>query len=283
MRDISTEEPLTDDPTEEQSKSTGDEKTAPIAEPDYDDATKKPPTPIEDEEAVRFSCQAVRTSDLMAKKASKGRPHASTIGLMPRILRAASLLTDEGIQDTASSNAFSTFREVFLRGSQPATEENQLPSTMFREQHRMAAGLEQPSSKLWYHNKTINAPGTYDRPEAAAAIKWRSEHTKMVTSKVPRVVVNITHGICQKTASFSWYNRHKITFVMEKLKSLVSTFSCKDIVIMVLYRAQTAACRRAILRAARKDVGQNGEHDIFQILIVTTDSYMGSEAPCVIL
>ena len=101
-------------------------------------------------------------------------------------------------------------------------QENQLPSIMFREQYRMVAGLEQPSSKLWYHNKIINASGTYDRPEAAAAIKWRSEHINNLISRAPRVVFSIAHGICQKTASFSRYNLHNIAFIMEKLISLVS-------------------------------------------------------------
>ena len=125
VTDNPTEEPLTDDPTEDQPKSTGDEKTAPIAEPNSDDANKKPSTPIEDEEAVKFYYQAVRTSELMAKKASKGRPHAFTMGLMPRILRAADLL--EGKEGTDSANAFSTFRELFLHESQPPTKRSPSP------------------------------------------------------------------------------------------------------------------------------------------------------------
>ena len=68
-----------------------------IAEADPDNASKKQSKSTEDEEAVKFYCQAVRTSELMAKKTSKGRSHASTIDLMPRILHAANLLTDEYI------------------------------------------------------------------------------------------------------------------------------------------------------------------------------------------
>ena len=396
----------TDNATKQQSKPTKDEKTVDIAKADKDSATTESPAPTAEEETIKFYCQAVRTSELMAKKASRGRPHASTIGLMPRILRAANLLTEEGIQDTASTNPFSTFREVFLHGSQTPTEENpspprlekelenvaadllsktmllgttasnsdekllvdnfnpdvifhdeasqtdeaelligimrnckslkhvilvgdgrqlspvhqsrnqkreldignqtfegpactfedqinkplltrlqdnQLPSTMFREQHRMAAGLEQPSSRLWYHDKIINAPGTFNRPEAEAAIKWRSEHTKNLTSKTPRVVFNIANGICLKNEQKSRYNLHNIAFVMEKLKSLTSTFACKDIVIMAPYRAQTAAYRRAIIKASRDQFWQGGNHDIFDVRVVTINSFMGSEASCVIL
>ena len=107
---------------------------------DSNDSQQRP-KPTEDEDAVKFYCQAVRTSELMAKNASKGRPHASTIGLMPRILRAANLLTDEGIQDTTSSNAFSTFRDLFLHGSQQPTDENPSPPRLDKELENVAADV----------------------------------------------------------------------------------------------------------------------------------------------
>lgn len=157
--------------------------------------------------------------------------------------------------------------------------------SLFQECHRCTAGLEQPSSKLFYNDQVINEPQT------ALSLQSKSQKTVVFLqeeygyeTQIPRIVFDLQNEICLTELSGSRYNLHNITKTMDLIETLVGKglFEPSEIVIQSPYREQNSRYRAAMANASRTPFwGEN--RDIWQVKIVTVDSFQGGERPCVIL
>jgi hypothetical protein len=161
-----------------------------------------------------------------------------------------------------------------------------IPSSMFLHCFRCTEGLEQPSSKLFYQNKVINGQGTSlsDRPKSLKTVEFLS-HEFGIHTTIPRLVLDLHNGICLTGRSGSRYNLHNISQTLELIEKLVANavFDPSEIAIQSPYREQNARYRAAMAAASSTPFWNDEGRSIWQIKLMTVDSFQGGEKPCVIL
>lgn len=159
-----------------------------------------------------------------------------------------------------------------------------LQPSMFLECFRCTAGLEQPSSKLFYADKIVNGPGTAlnDRPRSRKTVKFLETQFGVKTT-VPRLVFDLRNGVCLKGVSGSRYNLHNIAHSLQLIEMLIGeeVFDINEIAIQTPYREQNARYRAAFAKASTTSFWQ--DRNIWNIKLMTIDSFQGGEMPCVIL
>lgn len=155
---------------------------------------------------------------------------------------------------------------------------------MLVECYRCTAGLEQPSSAFFYDNKVINGPLTdlASRPRSQATLNFIRQRYG-VDTMVPRLVFNLSNGVCLKAPNGSRYNVYNVAHTMTLILSLIraEVFQTDEIAVETPYRAQNVVYREAFARASSTPdwAGLN----IWQIRIMRVDGFQGGERPCTIL
>ena len=159
-----------------------------------------------------------------------------------------------------------------------------LKVSMLTECYRCTAGLEQPSSSLFYDNKVINGPQTdlASRPPSQATVNFIHQQYGLATT-VPRLVFNLSNGVCLKASNGSRYNVYNVAHTMTFILSLIraGVFQTHEIAVETPYRAQNRVYREALAKA--KSMPDWAGLAIWQIRIMTVDSFQAGERPCTIL
>ena len=113
-------------------------------------------------------------------------------------------------------------------------------TSMFMECFRCTAGLKQPVSKFLYNNLVVNGPGTTlaDRPQSWQTIDFIKSEFK-ITVSVPRLVLNLHHGISLTEDNGSRSNPHNVSQTLQLIELLVEKeiFKPQEIAIVTPYRA----------------------------------------------
>ena len=183
-------------------------------------------------------------------------------------------------QDTVVNEFSTILRQPLIYRVQQAG----LKVSMLVECYRCTAGLEQPSSAFFYDNKVINGPLTdlASRPRSQATVNFIRQRYAIDTM-VPRLVFDLSNGVCLKASNGSRYNVYNVAHTMTLILSLIraGVFQTDEIAVETPYRAQNVAYREAFTKASRMPawVGL----DIWQIRIMTVDSFQAGERPCTIL
>lgn len=159
-----------------------------------------------------------------------------------------------------------------------------LKASMLVECYRCTAGLEQPSSAFFYDNKVINGPLTdlASRPRSQATVNFIRQRYGIDTM-VPRLVFDLSNGVCLKASNGSRYNVYNVAHTMTFILSLIraGVFQTDEIAVQTPYKAQHVVYREAFARAS--SMPDWAGLDIWQIRIMTVDSFQGGERPCTIL
>lgn len=159
-----------------------------------------------------------------------------------------------------------------------------LQHNMFLECFRCTAGLEQPSSKLFYQNRVVNGLGTSlnERPKSRRTVDFLKSEFGIQTT-IPRLVLDLRNGICLTGPSGSRYNLHNIAQTLQLIELLIGKgiFEPTDIAIQSPYREQNTRYRAAMAKAAMSPFWQ--DLNIWDVKLTTVDSFQGGEKPCVIL
>ncbi|KAL8678589.1 MAG: hypothetical protein Q9224_007102 [Gallowayella concinna] len=149
---------------------------------------------------------------------------------------------------------------------------------------RMTAGLEQPSSKLFYGGNLL--------PDASCALASRpisQAFIKSVQSRwpvaltVPRLILHIEQSVSLRDTTQSRYNPYHIAATLQEIFALLkaSIFRAKDVCIAVPYRRQIREYRAA-LRKADSTLEWQGLYPS-NMTLKTIDSLQGGEAPLIAL
>lgn len=159
-----------------------------------------------------------------------------------------------------------------------------LQHEMLLECFRCTAGLEQPSSMLFYKDKVVNGPKTslQHRPRSQKTVEFiKSEFG--IETKIPRLVLDLQNGICLTASSGSRYNLHNVAQTLKLVEMLIERdiFAPGDIAIQTPYRAQNACYRQAMTNAAGTPFWR--KLNIWNMKLMTVDRFQGGEKPCVVL
>lgn len=187
-------------------------------------------------------------------------------------------------QKNTSEGMINEFAEGLIQPLILRAQKAGLPVSMFKECFRCTAGLEQPSSKLFYNDKVVSGAGTdlKDRKKSQKTVEFLKTTYNYVTD-IPRLVFDLKNGICLTAPSGSRFNLHNITQTMDLIEALVENdiFSPAEIAIESPYREQNTRYRAAMAKASKSPFW--ADRDIWEIQLMTVDSFQGGERSCIIL
>ena len=162
--------------------------------------------------------------------------------------------------------------------------DNNYPTFMLAEQHRMTEGISDCSNVINYKGAVQNAPGTaiVERSAAQATIEFLQREHRLTTT-VPHMFLNVSDGVCIRMSTQSRINLHNIVVDLNTVERLVESdvFTTKEISVCTPYKEQVNAIRRAIHAASKSEFWS--DRRIFDLDIRTTDSFQGDENRCIIL
>lgn len=155
---------------------------------------------------------------------------------------------------------------------------------LLMECFRCTAGLEQPSSRLFYNDKVTNGSGTAlaDRPKSQRTILFMKDNYQVETT-ISRMIIDVKNGVCLTGVSGSRFNLHHISMTLQLVEQLVSqnVFQPSEIAIQIPYREQNSRYRSAMAAAAIDAFWK--DKNIWAMSLMTVDSFQGGERPCIIL
>ncbi|KAL8750166.1 MAG: hypothetical protein Q9184_006523, partial [Pyrenodesmia sp. 2 TL-2023] len=155
---------------------------------------------------------------------------------------------------------------------------------MFDTTNRMTQGLEQPSSKTFYAGQLKFSADCQltNRPLSQKFLRYmRTEHGLRIT--VPRLVLDVAHGISQKDNTGSRFNYYNIAAGVQEICGVLTheLFSPENICVAVPYRRQAFYWRTALLKARK--IKHFKKFGLEKIRVSTIDSLQGGQAHLVVL
>lgn len=157
------------------------------------------------------------------------------------------------------------------------------PTFMFTEQHRMVENIAGCSNTLFYKSAVQNAPDTAitTRFDGQATVAFLQREYQLNT-RVPHVFLTVPNGVCMRTPSKSRINLLNIVVDINTIERIVGAglFNTSEIAVCTPYKEQVNELRQAINKASKLPFWS--DRKIFDIEIKTTDSFQGGEKQCII-
>ena len=141
---------------------------------------------------------------------------------------------------------------------------------MLTEQYRLAEGLKEVFSELFYDGKITNAECTKNRPEAQKVVDFIAKHYGL-TDNIPHVCLNVADGVRLRGEMQSRYNLHNIVATVQAIRKLFEDelWTESEISVITPYREQAAKYRQVFRRLKW-----------YKIQVFTADSVQGRENQC---
>ena len=163
------------------------------------------------------------------------------------------------------------------------------PTAMNRRQYRMLKGISKLSSTLFYNDRIIDDSSTagVSRPEAMERWKLVEEHFGLPQDlDIPHMFIDVYNSVAEQRPGGSRCNVYNVHVVLVVIYFLIvgTGAAAKSICVIVHYKAQGSAYRRALQMVASSDPKWKDLMDVItEIEIRTVNSFQGNEGPNVIL